>query len=107
MVILSFIDDKRASNNGKRAAELNKSISVLIFSVCIEAALDLLDVTDTTLHDILVGVTTVRAEWIVDITDGLTAVGKVSFLVHLNGVNAWLQSLEDTVEKCVIAMRFL
>ena len=107
MVILSFIDDKRASNNGKRAAELNKGISVLIFSVCIEAALDLLDVTDTALHDILVGVTAVGAEWIVDITDGLTAVGEVSFFVNLNGMNAWLKSLEDTVEKCVITMRFL
>ena len=90
MVILSFIDDKRASKNGKRAAEVNKSISVLVFSVCIEAGLDLLDVTNTALHDILVGVTAVGAEWIVDISDGLTAVGKVSFLVQLNGVNAWL-----------------
>ena len=69
VVIFSFIDDERASNNGERAAELNESISVLILSVSVVAALNLFDVTNTALHNVFVGVTTVRAEWIVDITN--------------------------------------
>ena len=96
VVIFTLIHDHGASNNTVRSAQLNKQISVLVLGVCVEASLDLLDIANSAVIDILVGVTSVGTEWVEDLAGGLAAVLEITELVDLEGVETWLQVLEST-----------
>jgi len=74
VVIFSLIDGHGLTDDGVGSAKVNKEVSVLVLGVRVEASLNLLDVTNAALVDVLVGVSTVGSEGVINVTNGLTAV---------------------------------
>jgi len=103
VVVLSFVKNKGASDNAVGAGEHDKGISVLVLSLGVPTALNLLDITNAALVDILVRVATVGTEGVEHFTSGLAAPLEVAELVDLEGVEAGLDALELTDQGGVVA----
>ena len=97
VIVLSLVDDHGASDDGVRSAKVDEQVSILVLGVSVETSLDLLNITNTSVVDVLVGVATVGTEWVIDLTSRLATVLQVAELVDLEGVEAWLESLELTL----------
>ena len=93
-IVFSLVEDHGASDNGVRSAEVGEKVSVLVLSVSVETALDVLEVTDASVVDVEMRVTVLGTEWVIDVTSGLTAVLQITVLVNLEGMEARLNVLE-------------
>jgi hypothetical protein len=87
-VILSFVEDHGASDNGVGSAEVGEEVSVLVLSVSVETALDVLEVTDASVVDVEMRVAVLGTEWVIDVAGGLAAVLQITVLVDLEGMEA-------------------
>jgi hypothetical protein len=93
-VIFSFVDGHGLTDDGVGSAQVNKEVSVLVLGVGVEAGLDLLNVTDAACMDVLVGVSMVGTEGVINAANGLTAVLQVAKFVNFQGVKTGLEALE-------------
>lgn len=96
VVILTFVENHGASDNGVGSAQVDEEVSVLVLSVGVPTSLDLLNITDTTIVDVLVRVAALGIEWVEDLAGALAAVLKITELVNLECVKAGLDALELT-----------
>ena len=106
-VILSLVDNHGAADNGVRSGKVNKEVSVLVLTSGFPSDLELLNITDTTVQDVLVRVTTVGTEWVEDSTSGRATVLEVTELVDFESVEAGLQAFEFTNDAGQIAWLLL
>lgn len=97
-IVLSFVKNERAANDGVGSAKVGKKVSVLVLSVGIETSLDVLAITDTALGDIEVRVALLGTEGVENLTSRLAAVLQITELVDLEGVKTGLETLEFTDE---------
>ena len=96
VIVLSLVDDHGASDDGVGSAKVDEQVSVLVLGISVETSLDHLDITNTSVVDVLVRVATVGTEWVIDLTSRLATVLQIAELVDLEGVETWLESLELT-----------
>ena len=94
VVVLSFVDDHGAADNGVGSAEHDKSVSVFVSASSVPSDLELLNITNSALSDVLVGVTVRGTVGVVDIASGLATVLEVTELVDLESVEATLHALD-------------
>ena len=90
------IKDHSAAQDRVRTRELNKKVTGQILSLAFHASVDLLNVTNTALIDVVVGVTLLGTEWVVDLASGLATVLEITELLDLEGVDAWGEASELT-----------
>ena len=95
-VVLSLVDNQGAADDAVGAAEVGEEVSVLVLGLAVETGLDLLDITNASVVDVLVGVAAVGTEWVIDLTRGLAAVLEIAELVDLHGVEAGSEAGELT-----------
>lgn len=101
-VVCALVEDNGTTDNGVGAAQVNKWVSKLVLSFVVCASLNLLEVTKAALKDIGVMVSLGATIWVPDITSGLTSVGQVAELVHLESVLTFVNSPELTDEASVV-----
>jgi len=94
VIVLSFVDNDGAANDGVGAGESDKGVSDLVLGSVVEAGLEVLQITDAAVVDVLVGVATVGTEGVEDVSGGLAAVLEVTELVDLEAVESSLESFE-------------
>ena len=68
VIVLSLVDDHGAADDGVRSAKVDEQVSVLVLGVSVETSLDHLNITNTSVVDVLVRVATVGTEWVIDLT---------------------------------------
>ena len=96
VIVLSLVDDHGAADDGVGSAKVDEQVSVLVLGVSVETSLNHLNITNTSVVDVLVRVATVGTEWVIDLTSRLATVLQIAELVDLEGVETWLESLELT-----------
>lgn len=93
-IVFSLVEDHGASDNGVRSAEVGEEVSVLVLGVSVEAALDVLEITDASVVDVEMRVTVLGTEWVIDVASRLASVLQITVLVNLEGMEARLDVLE-------------
>ena len=93
-IVFSLVEDHGASDNGVGSAEVGEEVSVLVLGVSVEAALDVLEVTDASVVDVEMRVTVLGTEWVIDVAGRLATVLQITVLVNLEGMEARLDVLE-------------
>lgn len=82
-------DDHSTADNALRAAELNKRVSDLVMlGIAFVVGLDLLDVSNTSVVDVLPSESCLGIEGVVNIAGGLTAMVQIAKLRNFDGVQA-------------------
>lgn len=98
VIVTSFVENHGATNDGVGSTELSHGVSRLVLGTKVPTALDLLEVTDATLVHVVMRVSSDTTVGVEDISGGATAVLKVTELVDLETVEAWVDSSEFTDE---------
>ena len=91
------IKDHSAAQDRVRTRELNKKVTGQVSSLALHASVDLLNVTNTALIDVVVGVSLLGTEWVVNLSSGLATVLEVTELLDLEGVHARREASELTL----------
>lgn len=92
------IKDHSAAQDRVRTRELNKKVTGQVVSLALHASVDLLNVTNTALIDVVVGVSLLGTEWVVYLASGLATVLEVTELLDLDGVEARGEACELTLQ---------
>ena len=105
--VLTFVEGDSSADNAVRSAEHNNWVSAHeVGSVVVHnAALHVLKITDTSLVDIIVGLTTFGSKGVVDVADGTTlnaAAGQVSELMDFHCLFTWNSAFEMTTNESEI-----
>ena len=107
VVILTLVEDDGATNDGVGTAQVNKKISVLVLSSGVPAGLNLLEVTNTAIEDVELGVALLGAIGVEDAASRLAAILEVTVLMNFHSVETRLDAIELTNDASKVTTRLL
>ena len=89
-ILVRFAEnDHRAADNTLSTTELNKWVSHLdLLGIAVVVDLDLLDISNTSVVDVITSKSCLGIEGIVDIASGLATLGQITVLHDFEGVQA-------------------
>ena len=96
VIITSLVDSHGAADNRVGSRKHNLSITGLVLGISGPTALKVLEITNASVHHVLVRLALLGTEWVENIADSGASVLKVSPFVNLHGVLAGTNTLELT-----------